>query len=82
MCSRSQPVVIVQALRVDERRAAAPVLGNEFLAPLGPHFVAQFGEFRSRLTQGDNVFGCNAHRFLLASVVADGLNSVQNYVKS
>ncbi len=44
-----QPVVIVQAVWVDERRAAASVLGNEFLSPCCLYFVAQFCELRTCL---------------------------------
>jgi hypothetical protein len=59
-----QPVVIVQAVCVDERRAAASILGNEFLSPCCLHFVAQFSELRTCLIYRDDVFGCKCHEVL------------------
>jgi hypothetical protein len=54
-------MVIIQAILADERRAAAPIFGNMFLASLDPHFVAQFGELRARMPQRDDVSWCNRH---------------------
>ena len=52
-----QAVVVIETLRVDQRRTAFPVLRKDFLPVLSPDVIAKLGKLGTRPRQGNDILG-------------------------
>src|SRR3990167_7311656 len=74
-----QAVVMVEPLRVDQRRATLTVLRKNFLSVLPPDLFAKLGKPRPCSRKRNNVLGRNRHEI---SSLRSSINYVQNSVKN
>ena len=74
------PVVMIQPVSADERRATLTVPSDDLLGTLGSDFLDQLSELCARSGQGDDFRGCHRHDKVSSSCIlmASGARSVES----
>src|SRR3990172_3860730 len=63
------PVVMIQPVSADERRATLTVPSDDLLGTLGSDFLDQLSELCARSGQGDDFRGCHRHDKVSSSCI-------------
>src|SRR3989338_6639942 len=70
-------MVVIETLRINQRRATFPVLRENFFSVPAPDILAKLGKLGPRPRQRNDIFGRDSHT---ASFYCS-INNVRNYVK-